>query len=147
MTCSSRNGSRFATFDMDDFDTVAIYGFGGNDVITLVDAPTRSGTGITVQGGKGNDSITGAGGAEYLRGADGHDTIAGSGGDDTLIGGWGNDRLTGGAGNDHMDGGDLDDFLDAVDGAAGDTVLGGNGTADSARVDTGDSTSGVETFV
>jgi Ca2+-binding RTX toxin-like protein len=142
-----RNGSRFATFDMDDFDTVVIYGFAGNDVITLLDAPTQSGSGVTVQGGTGNDSITGAGGAEYLRGADGRDTIAGFGGDDTLIGGWGNDRLTGGSGNDHMDGGDLDDFLDAVDGAGGDSVLGGNGTNDGARVDAGDNTSGVETFV
>ena len=81
-----------------------------------------------------------------LRGGDGLDTLVGLGGRDALSGNAGNDQLFGGLGLDFLDGGDNDDFLDASDSAGGDTVLGGNGTADSARVDAGDTASGVETF-
>ena len=58
-------------------------------------------TGIeNVNGGSGNDVITGNQIANTLTGGSGNDTINGGAGDDTLNGGLGNDRLVGGAGND-----------------------------------------------
>ena len=45
-----------------------------------------------------------------------------------------------------LQGGDGADFLDVQDSFAGDTAAGGNGN-DTADVDAGDSTSGIETFV
>jgi Ca2+-binding RTX toxin-like protein len=142
-------GSLSRTYDMDDFDTVLLQGLGGNDTITILD-PITAGSltrKVTLDGGAGNDSLTGNSGDDVLRGGDGVDTLVGLAGRDALSGNAGNDQLFGGTGQDFLDGGDNDDFIDASDSAGGDTVLGGNGTADSARVDAGDSTSGVESFV
>jgi len=69
----------------------------------------------TLDGGAGDDSITGNG---YLTGGDGNDTLVGDGtlegdaGDDSLRGGGGNDTLLGGDGNDSLYGGSGDNSLD-----------------------------------
>jgi Ca2+-binding RTX toxin-like protein len=142
-------GSLSRTFDMDDFDTVLLQGLGGNDTITILD-PIVAGSlvrKVTLDGGAGNDSLTGNSGDDVIRGGDGLDTLVGLGGRDAISGNAGNDQLFGGTGLDFLDAGDNDDFIDSSDSAGGDTVLGGNGTADSARVDAGDETSGVESFV
>jgi Ca2+-binding RTX toxin-like protein len=141
-------GSLARQFDMDDFDTVLLQGLGGNDTITIKQ-PITAGSltrKVTLDGGGGNDALTGNAGDDVLRGGDGADTLVGLGGRDALAGNAGNDQLFGGLGLDFLDGGDNDDFIDSSDSAGGDTVLGGNGT-DSADVDAGDSTSGVETLV
>ncbi len=73
-----------------------------------------------VDGGLGNDNITGTAGSDTLIGGPGNDTVTGGGGDDVLIGGVQNDRLfgqsgrellIGGAGTDSLDGGADDDIL------------------------------------
>ena len=53
-----------------------------------------------VQGGTGNDLITGDTKPNILVGEDGRDTLNGGEGDDTLLGGLGGDLMTGGQGND-----------------------------------------------
>jgi Ca2+-binding RTX toxin-like protein len=69
-----------------------------------------SGTGTitessTLNGGAGNDVLSGGTNAETLNGGDGNDFILGGAGNDTLGGGNGNDRLVGGVGNDNLTGG------------------------------------------
>ena len=89
----------------------------------------------TLEGGSGNDILTGDGRPNALWGGPGRDTVRGLGGDDDLDGDAGADRLFGGAGDDSLsgdsytsglgrdllDGGRGDDFLDL--GAADDEVL------------------------
>ncbi|RQP24754.1 tandem-95 repeat protein [Albitalea terrae] len=57
-------------------------------------------TGSTLDGGVGNDTITGSTGKDKLIGGQGNDILSGGAGDDILIGGKGNDTLTGGTGHD-----------------------------------------------
>ena len=58
-----------------------------------------------VEGGSGNDVITGNTVANTIWGGIGNDTIAGGGGNDSLLGDDGDDSLIGGAGNDTLNGG------------------------------------------
>jgi Ca2+-binding RTX toxin-like protein len=100
----------------------------------------------TIDGGSGNDNLTGGSGAETLRGGAGDDTVTGGSGastlrggagDDTLIGGSGAETLRGGAGNDSVAGNRGNDlaFLGSGDdtfvwnpGDGSDTVEGRAGT-------------------
>jgi Ca2+-binding RTX toxin-like protein len=89
-------------------DRLIVQGQGGNDTI---DASTLAAViGLTIDGGAGNDTITGSAGA------------------DTLDGGDGNDTATGGLGNDFADLGAGDDTFVWNPGDGSDTVLGGTGT-------------------
>jgi len=85
----------------------SIKGSPGND--TLV-----GDTKTTIEGGAGNDSITGGSGNDTLHGDAGNDTITTNGGTDTVKGGDGNDTIVS-AGNlsaaDSIDGGDGTDTL------------------------------------
>ncbi len=88
-----------------------------------------------IDGGAGDDRLTGAGEADTLTGGEGADQLFGNDGADILRGGAGADILNGGAGLDVMDGGDGDDvFNDSfgdgfnIDGGAGSdrlTISGG----------------------
>jgi Ca2+-binding RTX toxin-like protein len=73
-------------------------------------------SGVTINGGDGNDTITGSFGADSINGGNGNDSIVGGDGNDTLLGGAGNDTLSGLAGDDEID-----------SGAGNDSVLGGDG--------------------
>ena len=87
-------------------------------------------TGVdTLQGGTGNDELnvyTGTGN-KYLDGGEGNDTLTGGNGADTLVGGAGNDELNvyGSTGNKSLDGGDGNDSL--TGGTGSDTLVGGAG--------------------
>jgi hypothetical protein len=72
--------------------------FGGIGEDTL-DA-TGSTTGVRIDGGGGNDTLTGGNAADRLRGEAGDDVLFGGAGGDLLEGGSGNNTLTGGAGAD-----------------------------------------------
>ncbi|MDZ5457145.1 calcium-binding protein [Azohydromonas lata] len=92
-----------------------------------------------VQGGLGNDSLTGGAGFQELRGYYGNDTLSGGDGNDRLYGYTGSttvltnpttaytddDRLDGGAGNDLLRGDFGNDVL--LGGAGTDTLEGGTG--------------------
>ncbi|MEQ8498820.1 MAG: hypothetical protein RIB84_05455, partial [Sneathiellaceae bacterium] len=88
-----------------------------------------------VDGGAGNDTITGAddvslsyvggSGTDWIRAGDGDDTIDGGDSNDTLYGEDGDDSMSGGSGTNYMEGGDGDDTMTAGD--QNDTLKGGDG--------------------
>ncbi|MGB3146956.1 MAG: Hint domain-containing protein [Paracoccaceae bacterium] len=88
----------------------------GND---YVDA-SASTTGVTVDGGGGNDTMVGGSGADSLTGGAGNDSLVGGSGDDTLAGGGGDDNLIGGMGNDSLSGGT---GADSITGGTGDDTI------------------------
>jgi Ca2+-binding RTX toxin-like protein len=95
-----------------------IDGGDGNDVLTGSAAKNR------IDGGLGNDVIDGMGGSDFIRGSDGRDKLYGSGGRDVIEGEDGRDRLVGGCGHDSLDGGFGTDRIFARDGVR-DYVSGG----------------------
>ncbi len=78
-----------------------------------------------VDGGGGNDRLTGNDAANELRGNTGHDIISGGVGNDLISGDSGSDTLRGNAGNDSLFAGSMDNDADYVDGGTGDDVVGG----------------------
>jgi Ca2+-binding RTX toxin-like protein len=90
-----------------------------------------------VDGGAGNDQITGTAFADLLYGNGGNDTLVGNGGDDSISGGDGNDSIDGGIGDDDLNGDAGNDIINGGDGndiVAGwlgnDTLTGGIGSDD-----------------
>jgi Ca2+-binding RTX toxin-like protein len=79
---------------------------------------------IRIKGSNQNDVITGNLLRSWIEGGDGDDTITGLG-QDQIYGGAGNDRLTAGGWGALLDGGDGNDTL--TDGASNDVLLGGAG--------------------
>ena len=101
------------TFARATFASILVQGGAGNDTILISDANGAfTDTHVTViDGGDGNDTITGGAGAEALSGGIGNDILNGGAGNDTLIGGPDADTLTGGPGVDPHLGGDGDDLM------------------------------------
>lgn len=119
----------------------------GGGAANTIDAASFSGV-ASIDGGEGDDVITGGIAGDRLAGGGGDDTISGRGGTDTATGGEGADRLLGGAGADDLAGGFGDDLLlggngadaldggagnDRLDGEAGDDELAGGADADDLR--------------
>jgi Ca2+-binding RTX toxin-like protein len=97
---------------------VRILGSTGNDVLDFTGVTL---TGIAeINGGGGNDSLTGSAGADVLVGLAGNDTVNGGNGIDILEGGAGNDTMNSGAGND---------FFRFSNGFGADTINGFDATA------------------
>lgn len=120
------------SFRRGNVTNVQIGGYSGDDTIRVAGAV---GVPCRVDGGGGNDSMTGGDGAEILVGGAGLDSIRGGGGNDQMYGGLGDDSLSGGKGYDSVYGNDGNDDLygdangDVVDGGVGhDLVCGGVGT-------------------
>jgi Ca2+-binding RTX toxin-like protein len=122
-TAANAANNRLATIEFADktIDTAAIsklgeamYGTAGADTLTAT-----AGISNTIDGGAGNDNITGGTGADTLSGGDGNDTINGGAGADAIVGGKGNDTLAGGAGADTYTyrAGDGNDRIDVGTGA------------------------------
>jgi Ca2+-binding RTX toxin-like protein len=80
------------TVPADGTFTVIVNGGDGNDAITVV-AKDSEVAGVGLNGGNGDDVLTGA---------DSNDTLSGGAGDDRLVGGKGDDVMNGGAGNDTL---------------------------------------------
>ncbi len=159
------------TYDANAFpngDSLKIVGSGGVDVITVGTTAITldsAGTkivplgapyaGLRIEGGYGNDTISGAGsaatGGRATRALDvnagvGRDIIVGGDGADVLRGDVGNDDLTGGLGRDFVYGDNNDDVLRTADGLNDPGIDGGIG-ADTAYFDDPlDSPVGVETL-
>ena len=100
--------------------SIHIFGLAGNDSISVNTAKALS-LPLTIDGGAGNNVITGTPGNDVLIGGAGNDFIAGGDGDDMIFGGKGNDRLVGNGGNDHLVLGGGRNVYNAG-GQAGDTV-------------------------
>lgn len=137
------NGKSVQSIPDGSVKTITVIGGDGNDTIQVTGLMFH-GDAMILDGGKGNDHITGSAGADDLRGGDGDDTLDGGKGDDILNGGKGADvlqgragadQLLGGAGNDTLNGGDGNDSLnggdgnDTLNGAAGTNVLNGGSGA------------------
>ena len=100
---------------------VIVNGLAGDDTIT-VDVPAS--VSVQINGGAGNDTITGGAGNDILEGGSGVDTITGNAGDDEIwagtqsvvdtddnfiFGGIGSDTIHGGNGVDDVSGGSQSD--------------------------------------
>jgi Ca2+-binding RTX toxin-like protein len=103
---------------------------GGHDVVVTTSNVNET---MTIDGGAGNDLLTGGGGTNLILGGSGHDTLYGGCGDDVLLGGTGNDDLFGNAGDDVLVGGDGNDML--YGGSGRDLLI---GSLDNDRLDGGD---------
>ncbi|MDR7037122.1 hypothetical protein J2X36_001866 [Methylobacterium sp. BE186] len=79
----------------DAFEVVTL-GTQAGDILTAVQG-SRS---YYINGGQGNDTITGGTANDFLVGGAGSDTLSGGAGNDSFIGGAGNDVISGGAGTD-----------------------------------------------
>jgi Ca2+-binding RTX toxin-like protein len=102
-------------FDRSDFDTIRVFGNGGDDQISIDESGGvfTDTVATTIDGGAGDDVLTGGTGSERFFGGPGNDLIRGGrgedlafmgDGDDTFV--WnpgdGNDFIDGEAGNDEM---------------------------------------------
>ncbi|HWK28339.1 MAG TPA: calcium-binding protein [Solirubrobacter sp.] len=105
---------------------------GDGDDVARLGMGWTPGTPLTIDGGPGNDQLSGYAGPETLIGGDGNDVLKGNQGDDHLFGGPGNDTLEGGDGADEVRGGEGDDtvggggtaqYADIIDGGPGRDTL------------------------
>jgi Ca2+-binding RTX toxin-like protein len=103
-------------------------GLMGSSSINLMITGSTSDKGVNLNGGNGNDLLSGSAtnnAEDVLQGANGDDSLFGYGGTDALYGGNGNDKLSGGAGIDYLYGDSGNDTLDG--GTEGDFIFGGKG--------------------
>jgi Ca2+-binding RTX toxin-like protein len=91
---------------------IDVFGFGGNDTITLDDSLGAL-PAARLFGGAGNDTLRGSSGIDQLFGEAGNDTVEGRGGNDILSLGSGDDVViwNAGDGNDRVEGGQGNDSL------------------------------------
>lgn len=122
---------------------IALYGYGGDDTITVGEGVLM---GVSIAGGRGNDSLTGGSGNDLITDGKGDNAMWGMAGNDTLRGGAGNDQLNGGVGDDSLAGRAGNDVLRGAGGndvlvagpglnrlvgcGGNDTLYGANGEAD-----------------
>ena len=112
--------STVEVIDANGHTGVKILGSTGNDVLNFTNV-TLIGI-VSIDGGGGNDALTGSAGP---------DTIIGRAGTDTLNGGLGADSIEGGANNDTMNGGNGDDvFRYPTGGFGADTIAGFDANAE-----------------
>lgn len=79
-----------------------MYGGGGPDTLSITQGLPETAV-VVLDGGPGDDIISGSTGAEILRGGiSGNDKMYGGAGDDAIFSGPGGDLLEGGAGNDQL---------------------------------------------
>jgi hypothetical protein len=116
------NGDIIAAFSRLQISSIEIFGLRGTDILSVRDSIRVP---ALIDGGEGNDSLTGGRGNDLLIGGPGADTIRGGRGNDILVG---DDR------DDDVLGGDDDDILspgadkNRIDGGAGlDIFVGRNG--------------------
>jgi hypothetical protein len=102
-----------------------LFGNGGND--TLADGPAAGRD--TFVAGFGNDSVADPGGGSLVFGNQGNDSINTSG-QNTSYGGLGNDCLVINDSNNLMFGNEGADTINTAIGGSGDTIVGGNDSAD-----------------
>ena len=103
-------------------------GLKGSSSITLMMTGSTSDKGVNLNGGNGNDLLSGSAtnnAEDVLQGGNGDDSLFGYGGTDALYGGNGDDKLSGGAGIDYLYGDSGNDTLDG--GIDGDVIFGGKG--------------------
>jgi Ca2+-binding RTX toxin-like protein len=123
------NSSNPMTFAAASVTEIVVKTRNGNDIVATVGVDKT----MSIDGGSGNDMLTGGSGRNVIMGGTGNDVLYGADGDDVLLGGDGNDDLFGGNGNDVLVGGDGNDVLEGGNGRDvligsrdNDTIRGGN---------------------
>ncbi|WP_442578228.1 beta strand repeat-containing protein [Mesorhizobium sp. ASY16-5R] len=113
-------------------DGVAINVLGGNDTVDASAALHA----VVVNGGTGNDTLTGSASADFLAGGDDADTISGGSGNDLMFGENGDDRLVwnSGDGTDLIEGDAGTDTVE-VNGGGGSEVFLVSANVDRVRVE------------
>jgi Ca2+-binding RTX toxin-like protein len=111
------DGTADFSFDASTFTAINVNACGGADTVSGSNGLAPLGR-LTIDGGRGNDTLLGGDGADVLIGGPGNDTVDGKGGNDVAFLGAGNDRFTW----------DPGDGSDTVEGQAGKDVLGFNGS-------------------
>ncbi len=96
---ASGGTQKFASTITNPIVGIVVMGNDGDDKITVAASVTAA-TSSILNGGSGDDSLTGSSGNDILLGGEGNDTLLGNGGRDVLIGGDGHDSLTGGLDDD-----------------------------------------------
>jgi len=148
VTAFSYGSGEIVFLAWDWFDAKPVGSQNGGWLPVLRRAVTEvAGTGCTISGTPGVDSLTGFSGADRICAFGGSDSISGGGGKDVILAGGGNDVAEGGAGNDRIIAGpgadvvrgqDGRDFLDVRDGVHGNDKAFGGAGSDTCRRDSGD---------
>lgn len=108
------------TFSLSGFEDVTVDGSGFGMTVTGDDHANQlavswylvSSAGADLNGGGGDDTLSGGQGADHLLGGNGNDSVSGGAGDDQIDGGNGDDRIAGNEGNNQIDGGSGDDWIE-----------------------------------
>jgi Ca2+-binding RTX toxin-like protein len=156
------DGSADFSFNRAAVASIAVDGGNGDDRLRIDESNGVFANTIptTINGGNGNDELTGGAGAETVLGGNGDDllfgggagTLSGGNGDDTLAGGPGAETLLGGNGNDSIDGNkgndasfmgngddtfvwDPGDGSDVIEGLKGEDTMVFNGAGVAEKVD------------
>jgi RTX calcium-binding nonapeptide repeat (4 copies) len=121
------DGSADFSFERKEIARIAVNARPGDDLVRIDDSngPFTDSIATRLDGGAGNDTLSGGAGAESLIGGDGNDAIDGNGGADTALMGAGDDTFV-------WDPGDGSDVVEGQDGA--DTML-FNGAGGAEQVD------------
>src|SRR5690242_2708873 len=118
------NGQLISTFDRATFTAVAVDARGGNDTVSVQNMAAAL-ENVTIDGGAGDDILTGGNGSE---------TFIGGSGDDFVDGNIGADSAQLGTGNDTFQW-DPGDGSDTVDGQSGKDTLAFNGSNAAEKID------------
>jgi Ca2+-binding RTX toxin-like protein len=110
-----------------DLNTITFFMGDGDDTATA-SGQANAAIAFLVNGGTGNDTLTGSPNADVISGGEGNDTIIGLAGVDLMDGGAGDDIITGGPGNEpSQTGGDGNDTFIWNPGDGSDGLVGGPG--------------------
>ena len=105
------DGSSDFTFQRSRIAKIAVYARAGNDLVRIDESNGvfTDAIPMTIDGGRGNDTLAGGSGTETLRGGPGNDSIDGNKGNDLALMGAGNDIFV-------WDPGDGSDTIEGQDG-------------------------------
>jgi Ca2+-binding RTX toxin-like protein len=121
------DGTSDFSFSAANVDAIDVNAGNGNDTVRVDETTGTFTIPTTIDGGNGNDTLTGGSGDDTLIGGNGDDILNGGSGTDTLQGGNGNDTINGNRGNDAEFGGNGDDTFLWNPGEGSDTIEGQNG--------------------
>jgi len=112
--------SNVETISGGSFTGVKIAGSGNADILDFTNVTLTAIA--SIDGGAGDDIMTGNAAANTIAGGNGNDWLSGGDGNDTLTGDEGDDVLNGGTGNDVLNGGNGIDWVEYSDRTANMTV-------------------------
>ena len=123
------DGTADFEFNTADLTQIIVKAGNGDDTVRIDESNGSFSNLIptTLEGGNGDDTLTGGSGAVTLHGGNGNDKLIGENGDETLFGDNGNDVIDGNKGADRMVGGNGDDTLVWDPGDGSDVVEGQDG--------------------